>query len=76
MKKNFFDFAPINAKPFSLPPIYPDQESKEKPKRTPCPQTVKEALWRKYFGSTMDGNCYVCKEEIKFTKFRPGHDFQ
>jgi 5-methylcytosine-specific restriction endonuclease McrA len=74
MKKNIFGFDSIAPASFKFPPLYPEQDVKDKPKRTPCPQAVKEALWRKYFGSNMDGNCYVCKESIKFTNFEPGHN--
>ena len=74
MKKDSFEFAPINPKPFHLPSLYSDQNSKEKPKRTPCPQAVKEAVWRKYFENNMDGSCYVCKKNISFTDFEVGHN--
>jgi 5-methylcytosine-specific restriction endonuclease McrA len=74
MKNDIFEFASIKPRSFQLPPLYRDQNTKEKPKRTPCPQAVKEALWRKYFGNKMDGNCYVCKKIITFTNFEPGHN--
>ena len=49
-------------------------KKKESKKRTPCPQPVKETLWRSYFESSMVGECYVCKKSISFTNFEVGHN--
>ena len=43
-------------------------------KRTSCPQSVKETLWRKYFGNTLTGECYVCGKPIDYTSFEVGHN--
>jgi len=42
--------------------------------RSSCPKTVKEAVWREYFGNKMTGKCYVCKKLIHFTDFEVGHN--
>jgi 5-methylcytosine-specific restriction endonuclease McrA len=43
-------------------------------KRTACPKSVKEALWRKHFGDQLNGECYVCSNKIAFTNFEVGHN--
>jgi len=43
-------------------------------KRRSCPKTVKETVWRKYFGNRMTGKCWVCKKSITFTDFEVGHN--
>ena len=42
--------------------------------RTACPKSVREALWRSYFGNRMSGKCYVCQCKIDFTNFEAGHN--
>jgi hypothetical protein len=78
MKKNIFEFAPLSPKSFGLgegvSPLFPNPKSEEKPKRTPCPKAVKEAVWKIYFGNNMIGKCYVCGAEITFTNFELGHN--
>ena len=49
-------------------------ENKNAKKRTPCPQPVKETLWRIYFADDMIGKCYVCGKRIHFTDFEVGHN--
>lgn len=43
-------------------------------KRSSCPKTVKETVWRKYFRNEMSGKCYVCGKAINFTDFEVGHN--
>lgn len=43
-------------------------------KRTSCPKSVKEAVWRDYFGNRMTGKCYACRKRINFTDFEVGHN--
>lgn len=46
----------------------------EKNKRKSIPKKVKDDLWINYFGEkTATGNCYVCRSEIRITKFEAGH---
>jgi 5-methylcytosine-specific restriction endonuclease McrA len=78
MKKNIFEFAPLTPKSFvigeGISPLFPYPKSNEKPKRTPCPKAVKEAVWKIFFGNSMVGNCYVCGADITFTNFELGHN--
>jgi 5-methylcytosine-specific restriction endonuclease McrA len=50
------------------------KKSYKKRPRTPCPKSVKEALWRKYFGNNLNGKCYVCGKYIDYTSFEVGHN--
>ena len=42
--------------------------------RVKCPKPVREKLRRIHFGSSLDGKCYVCGTEIKFTDFEASHN--
>jgi len=43
-------------------------------KRSTCPKSVKEAVWREHFGEQYHGECYVCHAKIALTNFEVGHD--
>jgi hypothetical protein len=37
------------------------------------PKILKDAVWKKYIGNKLIGECYVCKKEITATSFHAGH---
>lgn len=37
------------------------------------PKILKDAVWKKYIGNKLMGECYVCKKEITATSFHAGH---
>jgi len=41
-----------------------EPESKKSAPRKTIPKKTREAVWTKQFGSTLEGNCYCCKEKI------------
>ena len=45
-----------------------------KKRRTACPKSVKETLWRKYFGDNINGKCYICDTSITLFNFEVGHN--
>ena len=51
----------------------PAKNSVKRP-RTPCPKSVKEALWIKYFKNNINGKCYVCGTPITLFNFEVGHN--
>lgn len=46
---------------------------KEPAKRKSIPAKVRQMTWRKYIGSTMDGNCWCCGTAISFEGWHAGH---
>lgn len=53
----------------------PIKEKKAEPpkKRKTIPAKVRQLTWRKYIGSSMDGLCWCCADEIGFEKWHAGH---
>lgn len=51
------------------------EEKKSLPKKTKqkIPQRVRAAVWEKYVGDRLKGQCYSCKREISFYDFHAGH---
>ena len=41
-----------------------EPEAKKSPPHKTIPKKTREAVWTKQFGSTLEGNCYCCKEKI------------
>jgi len=54
--------------------IFGEPKKKTKARRSSCPKSVKEALWKKYFGTKQTGKCYVCGKTITFFDFEAGHN--
>jgi hypothetical protein len=52
----------------------PEKKTAKRTQRIKCPKPVREKLWRNYFGSSLDGKCYVCDTMIKFTDFEASHN--
>jgi hypothetical protein len=42
-------------------------------KRKNIPKTVRYKLWKKYFPNSINGDCYVCKNDINIENFHAGH---
>ena len=42
-------------------------------KRVKIPRKIRKKLWKTYFKKSIEGECYVCKEEIDFDNFECGH---
>ena len=54
--------------------VAPLYETTNNRKRKSIPKTLKESVWRKYFGNRMTGKCYVCKKHIDWTTSEIGHN--
>lgn len=75
------EFCAHCGKPFPWTPHHPKKQissENEKAaivrKRPTCPKSLKEALWRQYFGEEYHGECYVCHAKIALTNFEVGHN--
>ena len=45
----------------------------KKEKRKNIPAKVRQMTWRKYIGSSMDGKCWCCGDDISIEKWHAGH---
>ena len=50
------------------------KEEKKSDTRKTIPKKIREAVWKNQFGSTIEGNCYCCKEKISaLSTWHVGH---
>ncbi len=46
---------------------------KNRVKKKTIPKSLKESVWRKYFKSEIDGECFICSYVISINRFDCGH---
>lgn len=50
-----------------------ESEDEKITKRKSIPSKVRHIVWRKYIGTTMNGKCWCCNDNIKFENWHAGH---
>lgn len=44
-----------------------------KKKRKTIPKTIRNQVWRKYCGNSLDSKCFCCLQELKYETWEAGH---
>lgn len=56
-----------------LSPESPLRQEKKHSRRVSIPSKVRQLTWRQYIGSSMDGECWCCGDDITFENWHAGH---
>lgn len=48
-------------------------EEKGKKKRKTIPKTIRNQVWRRYCGNSLDSKCFCCHQDIKYETWEAGH---
>jgi len=63
----------VNPKPQLPKPPIPKNKQKPRYKKKTIPKTVRNKVWRKFCGNSLDSKCFCCQEHLSYECWEAGH---